>query len=72
MRVTSEKICEICESLNPRRVTVKKQTLALLGAGVCLKIIERAVLLCLLDVFFDGVDDELHVVVGDPWAAGEA
>lgn len=37
-----------------------------------LKIIERAVLLCFLDVFDDGVDDELHVVVGDPWAAGEA
>ena len=69
MRVTSEKICEI---LNPWRVTVKKKTLALLRAGVCLKIIERAVLLCLLDVFFDGVDDEFYVVVGDPWAAGEA
>ena len=69
MRVISEKICEI---LNPWRVTVKKQTLALLRAGVCLKIIERAVLLCFLDVFDDGVDDELHVVVGDPWAAGEA
>ena len=72
MRVTSEKICEICESLNPRWVTVKKQTLALPRAGVCLKIIERAVLLCFLDVFDDGVDDELHVVVGDPWAAREA
>ena len=51
---------------------MQKKTLALLGAGVCLKIIERAVLLCFLDVFDDGVDDELHVVVGDPWAAGEA
>ena len=42
------------------------------GAGVCLKIIERAVLLCFLDVFDDGVDDEFYIVVGDPWAAGEA
>ena len=42
------------------------------GAGVCLKIIERAVLLCFLDVFDDGVDDEFYIVVGDPWTAGEA
>ena len=70
MRVTSEKICEI---LNPRRVTVKKKDTRLKRGRVSvLKIIERAVLLCFLDVFDDGVDDELHVVVGDPWAAGEA
>ena len=26
----------------------------------------------LLDVLLDGVDDELHVLVGDPWTAWEA